>query len=68
VRFTVARARNWSNLWKPAIDALGPMLGIPNPAKPFDPLDDRIVSLGLHRTVDDSVGWGVIVEAWWPEE
>ncbi len=67
LRFTVASARNWSNLWKPAIDALGPMLGIPNPAKPFHPLDDRIVSLGLHRTVDDSVGWGVIVDAWWPE-
>src|SRR6516165_3458910 len=57
LRFTVARARNRPSLWKPAIDALGPVLGIPDSTKPFHPFDDRIVSVGLHRTVDDSVGW-----------
>jgi hypothetical protein len=67
LRFTVARTRNWSNLWKPAIDALGPMLGIPNPARPFHPLDDRVVSLGLHRIVDERIGWGVIVDVWCQE-
>lgn len=65
IRFGVSARRNWSTLWKPAIDALGPVLGTRDPAKPFRPDDDRIIDLELHRTVDDALGNDVDIEAWW---
>ena len=65
IRFGVSRLRNWTSLWKPAIDALGPVLGLPNPAKRFSPDDDRIVDLALHRHLDDTLGWDVDVQVWW---
>ena len=63
VEFRVSSQRNWSELWKPAIDALGPMLGMPHPDR-FQPRDDRIVALDLHRVVDDSVGHDVELAMW----
>jgi hypothetical protein len=63
--FGVSSGRNWATLWKPAIDALGPVLGIPDPARPYQPNDDRIVDLSLHRHIDDSIGHDVIIEARW---
>jgi hypothetical protein len=39
--------RNWVWLWKPTGDAMGPVLTEPDPRNPFNPNDDRIVSLGL---------------------
>lgn len=62
--FRVSTRRNWSTLWKPAIDALGPLLGMPDPDRPFRPSDDRIVDLALHRNVDDSLGHDVVIAAW----
>ncbi len=56
--------RNWASLWKPLIDAFGPVLG-EDPARPFCPHDDRIVSLGLHHTIDTGIGHDVIIHAWW---
>jgi len=67
IRFRVSSRRNWSALWKPAIDALGPVLGIQDLTKPFRPDDDRIVDLALHRTIDDAVGNDVDIEAWWSQ-
>lgn len=61
--FRISGRRNWSTLWKPAIDALGPVLG--EGSRPFHPKDDRIVRLGLHRVVDSSVGWSVDLGVWW---
>ncbi|MFF5177240.1 hypothetical protein ACFY2Q_04340 [Micromonospora sp. NPDC000316] len=63
--FGVSSSRNWAALWKPAIDSLGAVLGMPNPARPFRPDDDRIVELSLHRHTDDALGHDVIIEAWW---
>ncbi|XVU25326.1 hypothetical protein ACQPZJ_50525 [Actinoplanes sp. CA-054009] len=63
--FGVSRRRNWTTLWKPAIDALGPMLGMPNAAQPYQPDDDRIVDLALHCHIDDSLGHDVVIQAWW---
>jgi hypothetical protein len=63
--FVVASGRNWTILWKPAIDSLGAIFGADNPAKPFNPRDDRIVSLGLHRFVDDSIGNDVHLSISW---
>ena len=57
--------RNWVWLWKPTGDAMGPILGEPNPRRPFDPNDDRIVSLGLHLTEDNALGYGLRLGLWW---
>lgn len=65
VAFRVSEKRNWSGLWKPAIDSLGGILGVENLSQPFHPRDDRIVVLGLHRTIDEAMGWKVAVGAWW---
>ncbi len=62
-----ADRRNWIYLWKPTGDALGPILGEPDPSRPFNPADDRIVSLDLHLTDDDRVGYDVEVGVWWCE-
>ncbi|MCA1667046.1 MAG: hypothetical protein LC793_06535 [Thermomicrobia bacterium] len=60
-----ARQRNWAMLWKPTGDAMGPVLGEPSPQHPFNPSDDRIVSLGLHLNADDAMGHDVDVGMWW---
>ena len=39
-------------MWKPSIDALDPLLGRTYPTRQWNPLDGRIVRLGLHRAVD----------------
>ena len=56
--------RNWASLAEPLIDAFGPVLG-EDPAQPFHPHDDRIVSLGLHHTIDTTIAHDVIIDAWW---
>jgi hypothetical protein len=48
--------RNWINLWKCAGDALGPLLGEPDPRNAFNPADDRIVELALHLDADENMG------------
>jgi hypothetical protein len=63
--FAVSSLRNWTKLWKPTIDALGPLLGTDFSKAPRAPRDDRIVELGLHRISDDSVGDDVDIRAWW---
>jgi hypothetical protein len=65
LRFTVSRRRNWSALWRPALEALGPILGVPDPGRPYRADDARVTSLGLHRRWDDSVGHRVGVDVWW---
>lgn len=57
--------RNWTSLWKPTGDAMGPILGTPDPQKPFQLNDDRIVDLELHRNDDDSLAHDVVVGMWW---
>jgi hypothetical protein len=54
--FAVAPGRNWRTLWKPAIDALDPILGRTDPQRPFHPRDDRIIRLGLHRRINPALG------------
>jgi hypothetical protein len=36
-----------------------------DPTRPFHPHDDRIVSLGLHHTIDTGIAHDVIIDAWW---
>lgn len=59
--FTVGPGRNWINLWKPTIDALGRILGHAPGARPWAPLDGRVVDLGLHRGVDPMMGSEVVI-------
>jgi hypothetical protein len=59
--FTIGPSRNWPNLWKPTIDALGPLLGQAGSAGPWNPQDGRIVELGLHRQVEQSRGHDVLL-------
>ena len=65
VSFSVHRRRNWTNLWKPAIDSLGAILGVADPNKPFHPRDDRIVRLGLHRFESGGELRPVALDIWW---
>jgi len=64
IALTTGPGRNWASLWKPLIDAFGPVLG-EDPTQPFHPRDDRIVSLGLHHTIDTGIAHDVINDAWW---
>jgi hypothetical protein len=63
--FRVGPGRNWINLWKPAIDALDPILGRTDPQRAFHPRDDRIIRLALHRVVDVSAEYAVELGVWW---
>ena len=64
IALTTGPGRNWASLWKPLIDAFGPVLG-EDPARPFHPHDDRIVSLGLHHSIGTGLAHDVIIDAWW---
>jgi hypothetical protein len=64
IAVTTGPGRNWASLWKPIIDAFGPVLG-EDPTRPFHPHDGRIVSLGLHHTIDTGIAHDVIIDAWW---
>lgn len=63
--FRVSPQRNWATLWKPAVDALGGLLGLEDPGRRFHPRDDRIVQLGLQQVVDPSIGHAVHIHIWW---
>jgi hypothetical protein len=60
-----ASYRNWAALWKSTGDALEPILGRASSHHSFNPNDDRIISLGLHLNVDDTMGHLVDVGIWW---
>ena len=59
--FTVGPRRNWLNLWKPTIDALGQILGSTTPGQSWHPQDGRIVELGLHCRVEQALGNEVLI-------
>ena len=64
IAVTTGPGRNWASLWKPLLGAFGPVLG-EDPARPYHPHLDRIVSLGLHHTIDAGIGHDVLIDAWW---
>jgi hypothetical protein len=63
--FRVGSETDWPALWRPAIAALGAILGVDDPDEPFNPRDDRVVRLGLHRNVDASLGDVVEIGVAW---
>ncbi|MFI0407322.1 hypothetical protein [Actinomadura sp. 3N508] len=56
IGFVVGPRRQWPNLWKPTIDALGRILGRTSPDRLWHPLDGRIVQLGLSARTDPEIG------------
>lgn len=65
VGFRVSPERNWVNLWKPAIDALGGILG--EGSRPWHPRDGRIADLTLRRSLDARIGWEIYLDFRWGE-
>jgi hypothetical protein len=63
IRFGVSPKRNWVTLWKPAIDALGGILGEGDRA--WNPRDDRISLLVLERDLKPELKWNVELGIWW---
>lgn len=57
VGFRYGPPRNWINLWKPTLDALGPLLG--EGPRPWHPRDGAILDLALHCAVDPKLEWDV---------
>ena len=62
IAFVVGPGRNWLNLWKPTIGALDPLLGRTRSDRDWHPRDGRITELGLHCTIDQTIGNEVIIE------
>jgi hypothetical protein len=58
--YRVGPARNWANLWKQTIDALDPLLG--STGRRWNPRDGRVVRLGLHQQLDQSIGHAVEID------
>jgi hypothetical protein len=61
-------------MWKASIDGLEPLLGKTYEDRIWNPQDGRVVRLGLHRTVDYSLGHDASMTLWarpadedWPE-
>lgn len=67
VAYELGPRRTWVNLWKPTIDALGPLLGtVPRPTKAHnDPRDGRITALELHRNVHPDADNDIKISFWW---
>jgi hypothetical protein len=67
VAYDLGPLRTWVNLWKPTIDALGPLLGtVPRSTKTHDdPRDGRITALEMHRTVHPDAGNDIRISFWW---
>jgi hypothetical protein len=63
IRFGLSPRRNWVSLWKPAIDALGGVLGEGD--RPWHPRDDRISLLVLERQLRPELGWDIELDISW---
>jgi len=59
--------RNWTTLWKPTGDVMGPILGVTR-NEGFNPRDDRIVALEFQREVDDRLQNALQLGLWWRSE
>jgi hypothetical protein len=64
IGITTGPGRNWANVWKPLVDAFGPVLG-EDRERPFHPNDDRITDFGFHHHLDCAIGHNVVITASW---
>jgi hypothetical protein len=65
VQLRCASARNWVGLWKPAGDAMGPILGYDHSRNPYHPRQDRLTRLEFHRQLDERLATAVEAEYFW---
>jgi hypothetical protein len=65
VHLRCSASRNWVALWKPAGDAMGPILGYDHSRDPYNPRNDRLTRLEFHRQTDERLGNAVDVEYLW---
>jgi hypothetical protein len=74
VSWELTRGRTWTELWKPTIDALGPLLGTEaRSSRPHgEARDGRITEVALHQTVtrvSENLGhrerWAMRISFWW---
>jgi hypothetical protein len=65
VHLRCASARNWVGLWKPAGDAMGPILGYDHSRNPYHPRQDRLTRLEFHRQADERLVNAAEVEYVW---
>jgi hypothetical protein len=64
IAYCCSSNRNWTGLWKPSGDAMGPILGTTR-NQGFNPCDDRITELKLHKLIDESLRHDVRLRYWW---
>jgi hypothetical protein len=57
--------RNWVALWKPAIDAMGPILGYDRTGEPHRPRADHLTRVAFHRHTSDEADEVVQLEYRW---
>lgn len=60
-----SRRRNWVSLWKATGDAMGPILGVKSPERPYDLYDDRITRLQLHWNPINDPSSELRIGLWW---
>jgi hypothetical protein len=65
VQFRCPSALSWVGLWKPTIDAMGPILGYDHTGNPYHPRSDRLTRLEYHRRADSAPGKAVDVTCAW---
>lgn len=65
VAFRAGRGRSWINLWRQAMDSLGPVLGLAKAGQPFHPRGGRVVRLGLHHSLATELGHDVEIAFCW---
>jgi hypothetical protein len=74
ITLATSSGRSWPGLWKRTIDGLEPLLGRTYDNRDWNPLDGRIIRLGLHVHVDEELEHDVEATIWaraadldWPE-
>jgi hypothetical protein len=65
IQLRCSSTRNWVGLWRPAGDAMGPILGYDHTRNPYHPRSDRVTRLEFHRQTDDQLGNSVEIEFAW---
>jgi hypothetical protein len=65
LEFACAQNRNWVSLWRPAGEAMGPILGYDRSLDAHHPRTDRLMHLEFHRRLDDRLADAVEVVYRW---
>ena len=64
IALTTGPGRNWASLWKPLIDAFGPVLGEDPTCRSTRTMTVSSASACI-TTIDTGIAHDVIIDAWW---